>query len=120
MTASVTPDAVRRRLRDGLEIALVDLREEAPYAQAHPLFAVCLPLSRIEMVVLDLIPRRDVPVVLYDDGEGLVRRALPVLQRLGYRDVSALEGGLAGWRESGGELFQDVNVPSKAFGEIVE
>ncbi len=120
MTASVTPDAVRRRLRDGLEIALVDLREEAPYAQAHPLFAVCVPLSRIELVVLDLIPRRDVPVVLYDDGEGLVRRALPVLQRLGYRDVSALEGGLAGWRESGGELFQDVNVPSKAFGELVE
>ncbi|MDN7208378.1 rhodanese-like domain-containing protein, partial [Klebsiella pneumoniae] len=27
---------------------------------------------------------------------------------------------LAGWRRSGGELFQDVNSASKAFGELVE
>jgi rhodanese-related sulfurtransferase len=34
--------------------------------------------------------------------------------------VSLLEGGLAGWVAGGGELFRDVNVPSKAFGELVE
>jgi hypothetical protein len=28
--------------------------------------------------------------------------------------------GLQGWRDAGGELFRDVNVPSKAFGELVE
>jgi len=33
--------------------------------------------------------------------------------------VALLEGGLGGWKASGGELFQDVNVPSKAFGELV-
>ena len=31
-----------------------------------------------------------------------------------------LAEGLAGWRRSGGELFQDVNSASKAFGELVE
>jgi rhodanese-related sulfurtransferase len=39
---------------------------------------------------------------------------------LGYSDVRLLEGGLQGWRDAGGELFIDVNVPSKAFGELVE
>jgi rhodanese-related sulfurtransferase len=34
--------------------------------------------------------------------------------------VSLLEGGLAGWVAGGGELFRDVNAPSKAFGELVE
>ena len=38
---------------------------------------------------------------------------------LGYRDVSLLAGGLAGWTAAGGELFADVNAPSKAFGELV-
>ena len=31
-----------------------------------------------------------------------------------------LDGGLAGWLAAGGELFIDVNVPSKSFGEWVE
>ncbi len=30
------------------------------------------------------------------------------------------KAGLSGWRAAGGELFRDVNVPSKAFGELVE
>ncbi|OXH83596.1 sulfurtransferase, partial [Burkholderia multivorans] len=40
--------------------------------------------------------------------------------RLGYTDVRLLDGGLAGWQAAGGELFIDVNVPSKSFGEWVE
>src|SRR6185436_18490535 len=34
--------------------------------------------------------------------------------------VGVLDGGCAGWRAAGGELFSGVNVPSKAFGEFVE
>ena len=44
-------------------------------------------------------------------------RAAAVLRRLGYTQVHALAGGLAGWIAAGGEVFRDVNVPSKAFGE---
>ncbi|WP_246395629.1 rhodanese-like domain-containing protein [Gluconacetobacter tumulisoli] len=118
--ALTSSEDVRRLLRAGDEIALLDLREEGPFAAAHPLFAVNLPLGRIEERIAGLVPRRDAPVVLYDDGEGRVARALPVFAALGYGNVSVLEGGLAGWRASGGEIFIDVNVPSKAFGELVE
>lgn len=48
------------------------------------------------------------------------RRALPALRKLGYTDVNCLAGGLDGWIAAGGEVFRDVNVPSKAFGEWVE
>ncbi|NVN12329.1 rhodanese-like domain-containing protein, partial [Nguyenibacter vanlangensis] len=118
--STLSPEEIRRRLREGEEIALLDLREEGPFATGHPLFAVNLPLGRIEERIAGLIPRRDAPIVLYDDGEGRVARALPVLATLGYSQVAVLEGGLAGWRQSGGEIFIDVNVPSKAFGELVE
>lgn len=118
--AETASETVRERLRAGEEIALLDVREEAFFAVGHPLFAVNLPFGRIEELVTALIPRRTVPVVVYDNGEGLARPAVELLRQLGYTDVSALTGGLDGWRASGGELFIDVNVPSKAFGELVE
>lgn len=120
MNREKSPEDVRAALRRRQEIALVDLREEDPYAQAHPLWAVQLAASRLALDAPWRLPRRDVPVVLYDDGEGLVEPALETLRALGWTDVQALAGGLAGWRRSGGELFRDVNVPSKAFGELVE
>ena len=58
--------------------------------------------------------------MVYDNGEGLAEPAARTLRQLGYTDVALLEGGLQGWRDAGGELFKDVNVPSKAFGELVE
>ena len=114
------PRAVRQILLQGGEIALVDVREEDPYAQAHPLFAVQLSAGRIELDAPWRLPRRDVTIAVLDDGEGLADGAARRLQALGYTRVHLLEGGLQGWRDSGGELFRDVNVPSKAFGELVE
>ena len=120
MTATITTDRVRRDLIEGREIALLDVREEGPFSLAHPLFAVSVPFGRIEIKVLELVPRLTVPVVVYDDGEGLAEPAAERLRRLGYTDVSLLEGGLTGWKAAGGEVYRDVNVPSKAFGELVE
>lgn len=116
----VTAPWVRAKITAGVELAFLDLREEGPYSRAQPLFAVNLPLSRLELDVGRLVPRTTVPVVVFDDGEGLAERAIPRLNALGYANVSRLEGGLAAWRGAGGEVFRDVNVPSKAFGEWVE
>jgi rhodanese-related sulfurtransferase len=113
-----------RQVRDALlarrEIALLDVREEDPHAQEHPLFAANFPFGRIELDAYTKLPRRDVPIVLLDGGEGLAQAAAERLHQLGYADISLLEGGIEGWRVAGGELFRDVNVPSKAFGELVE
>lgn len=111
---------IRQALLDHEELALVDVREEAPFAESHPLFAANIPLSKLELEVYSRIPRRDTQVTVYDNGEGLATRAAERLVALGYTQVSLLEGGLEGWRKAGGELFIDVNVPSKAFGELVE
>ncbi|HGR4973211.1 TPA: rhodanese-like domain-containing protein, partial [Pseudomonas aeruginosa] len=111
---------IRAALLARRELALLDVREEDPFAQAHPLFAANLPLSRLELEIHARVPRRDTPITVYDDGEGLAPVAAQRLHDLGYSDVALLDGGLSGWRNAGGELFRDVNVPSKAFGELVE
>ena len=113
---------VRQHLLDRSEIALLDLREEDPFAQAHPLWAANLPLSLIARDAARRIPRRETLIVLYGEQDGVDRVPLAAerLGALGYTNVRALEGGLDGWRAAGGELFRDVNVPSKSFGELIE
>ncbi|GAA0845793.1 rhodanese-related sulfurtransferase [Cupriavidus pauculus] len=114
--------AVRQALLDRTEIALIDVREEDPFAQAHPLWAANFPLSKLELEAWRRIPRRDTRIVVYGvhDGEDLAPRAANKLRALGYTDVSLLDGGLDAWIAAGGEVFRDVNVPSKSFGELVE
>lgn len=111
---------IRRALLAQEELALIDVREEDPFAQGHPLFAANIPLSKLELEIFARVPRRDTALTVYDDGEGLAAVAAQRLLALGYINVAVLDGGLAGWRAAGGELFRDVNVPSKAFGERVE
>lgn len=117
---SKTAGEVRDALLERREIAMLDVREEAFHAEGHPLFAANLPLSRIELDAYARLPRRSVPIVLFDHGEGLALLASKRLISLGYTDVSLLEGGLEGWRDAGYEVFRDVNSASKAFGELVE
>jgi rhodanese-related sulfurtransferase/predicted metal-dependent enzyme (double-stranded beta helix superfamily) len=126
-TAGALPELGFAQVRAALlarnEIALIDLREEDEYARGHPLWAANFPLSRLELDAWTRIPRRDTTLVLFGEPAGgatLVPRAAAVLRALGYTQVHALAGGLAGWRAAGGELFIDVNVPSKSFGELVE
>ena len=112
---------VRQALLDKQEIALLDVREEDTFAQAHPLFAANLPLARLALDATRRIPRLDTLIVVYDNGEALAQSAAQTLLQLGYTQVALLAGGLLqGWQQAGGEVFKDVNVPSKAFGELVD
>jgi len=119
-SGNLSAGEVRAALLTRRELALFDLRDEATFAEGHPLFAAQLPLDRLALELPVRVPRRGTPVVVYDDGEGLVQPALERLAALGYTAGYALEGGLEGWRRAGYELFADVNSYSKAFGELLE
>src|ERR1700747_3500521 len=118
--ALVTPDDIRTALLLRKEIALLDLRHEAEFATGHPLFAANMAANRIELEAAARLPRKNVPIGLYDTGEGLVGPAAETFAASGYTDVRELDGGLAAWKAAGFELFEDVNSYAKAFGELVE
>ncbi len=111
---------VREWLADGGEIAFLDVREEGQHGAGHPLLAVNLPYSRLELAIGRLVPRRACRIVLIDDGDGVAERAARRLAGLGYRALYVLEGGVGAWAAAGLPLFPSSNVPSKAFAEIVE
>lgn len=120
-TRLVSPDELQAILLGETEHALIDVREIDPFSQNHLLFAVPLPLGRLELLVTDLLPRRSVPIIVCEDsGSGLGQRAITRLGQLGYSNVSILDGGIEAWAKAGFETYSGVNVPSKAFGEFVE
>ena len=120
---TLSPQALKDRLLGDAEFALLDVREQGTFSESHLLFAVCTPLSQLELLLGDLAPRRTTEAIVVDEAgaaDGFGARAVDRLASLGYARVALLEGGIQGWANAGFELFSGVNVPSKAFGEFVE
>lgn len=121
LTRSMAPVELQNALHDSREIALLDVREDGEFGEDHLLFATPLPYSRLELGITALVPRKNVRIVLCDDGaSGIAKRAAARLSGLGYTDLAVLDGGTRGWKAAGYVLFKGVNVPSKLFGELVE
>ncbi len=119
----ITAPQLREILKGDTEFALLDVRERHPFSQEHLLLSSCVPLSRMELMIGELVPRMATRIILVDEGPAdryrLAERAAVRLQQLGYSDVAILDGGISGWREAGFELFSGVGSYSKAFGEWI-
>ncbi|WP_206019303.1 rhodanese-like domain-containing protein [Roseovarius spongiae] len=111
---------MRAALKDGREVALIDLREFGQYGEGHPFFSVNIPFSRLEADAPRLMPRRSVRCILFDDDDGIALRGAEILSGMGYGDLYIMEGGAPAWAAAGHTLFKGVNLPSKTFGEMVE
>ena len=124
MNRTVSPQQLYHMINDDIELALIDVREQGEYATSHILSACCIPLSHMEIRMPEMVFRPDTRIVLvadrFSEKYHLLQRAAAYLQESGYRDISALEGGVEGWQQSGYLLFSGVNTLSKAFGEFIE
>jgi rhodanese-related sulfurtransferase len=120
MPGRVDAVTVKAWLSDGREIALIDVREHGQYGEGHPFFAVSIPYSRFELGLPALVPNPATRVVLCDGADGVAEHAARRAEALGYGNVNVLSGGVEAWRGAGYTLYAGVNVPSKAFGELVE
>ncbi len=116
----VAPATLEKMLTDGDEIALLDVREENAFGRGHLLLAINQPLSRLEFTIRPFVPRLSTRIVLCDEDDGTVERALPVLESAGYTDLHVLDGGVAAWSDAGYQLFDGTYVLEHAFGLFVE
>lgn len=117
----ITADQLKEWLADGNELALLDIREHGEYGEGHLFFATSIPYSQLEWRIRQLVPRLNTRIILYDEnGGGLASKAARRLADLRYSAVHILVGGVDAWKRAGHNIFAGVNVPSKAFGELVE
>lgn len=94
-------DEVKARLDRGEKFVLVDVREESEYAKDHLPGAIHLGKGIIERDVEERVPDLNAPMVLYCGGGFRSALAADNLQKMGYKNVISMDGGIRGWREKG-------------------
>jgi rhodanese-related sulfurtransferase len=120
MPREIAPTTLAHLLETGSTLALIDVREHGEYNPAHIPGASSVPRRQLEVRAGRLIPFRGVQVVVCDDTGRRAALAARTLERMGYRRVAVLEGGVNRWASQNLPTEWGMNVPSKDFGEKVE
>ena len=101
-----TVEAVKARLDRGEKFHLVDVREESEYARDHLPGAIHLGKGVIERDVEQRLPDPGAEIILYCGGGFRSALAADNLQKMGYTNVSSMDGGYRGWKDKGYPLAQ--------------
>src|SRR6266436_7257219 len=120
MAATISPASLKSLLEGKEPFALIDVREAGEYNASHIPGASLLARRQLELQVPPAVPFKGTPIVVCDDDGRRARLAAGTLERMGYRQVSVLDGGINRWVTDGFETEWGMNVPSKDFGEKVE
>jgi rhodanese-related sulfurtransferase len=91
----------KRRLDAGERWVLVDIREDHEWEAGHLPGAIHIGRGILERDIEARIPDKDTPIVLQCGGGFRSALSGDNLQRMGYRNVVSLDGGIRGWMEAG-------------------
>lgn len=97
-----TPADVQRRLAEGEQLYLLDVREPHEYREAHIPGSVLVPLGNLSMKIAEM--PKDKPVVAVCRSGNRSSVATQMLQRAGLTQVQNMRGGIIAWARSGGQL----------------
>ena len=89
------------QLMNRSDALVIDVREQAEFAQSHILNARGLPLSQIEARIGDIAKYKDRPVIVYCATGNRSGAAAAALRKGGFSQVFNLSGGFAAWRQAG-------------------
>ena len=96
-----TVDEVRSRQEAGEALFFLDVREESEFAAGRAAGSVHLGRGILERDIEARVPDPDAPIVLYCGGGFRSALAADSLQRMGYRNVLSMAGGMRAWRDAG-------------------
>ena len=96
-----TVDDVKKRLDGGEKLTLIDVREESEYAKDHVPGAIHLGKGIIERDIEARVPDLATEVILYCGGGFRSALAADNLQKMGYKNVISMDGGIRDWRGKG-------------------
>lgn len=97
----ITSSELLQRIASANPPAILDVRSAREFAQGHVPGAVNRPFWAVLFGLAQLPFRTDEPVVVYCELGPRAHIAARGLRRRGFRDISLLEGHMAGWRREG-------------------
>ncbi|MBO0720154.1 MAG: sulfurtransferase [Blastocatellia bacterium] len=91
---------VKRKLDDGEKFHFIDVREDHEWDQGHASGAEHLGRGIIERDIEKVAPDKDSEIVLYCGGGYRSALAADNLQKMGYRSVYSMIGGIKAWKQN--------------------
>ena len=92
---------VNDRRERGDDFYLVDVREESEWKKGHITKAIYIGKGVIERDIEKNIENTDAEIILYCGGGFRSALAADNLQKMGYSNVSSMDGGYSGWVKAG-------------------
>jgi rhodanese-related sulfurtransferase len=83
---------------------IIDIREEEEFMRGHIHGAKHISRDALEQRIREVAPELSTPIAVYCAIGNRGPSAADKLQRMGYRTISSLKGGLQNWLESGGTV----------------
>ena len=100
-------EEVKKKIDKGDKFVLIDVREESEYAKDHLPGAIHLGKGIIERDIEARVPDLNAEIVLYCGGGFRSALATDNLQKMGYKNVISMDGGIRDWREKGYSLTNE-------------
>ena len=99
--SEVTVEDVRGMQERGTKFIFVDVREDSEWDAGRATGSIHLGKGIIERDVEGAIPDKDAEIVLYCGGGFRSALAGDAIQKMGYRRVKSMAGGIKAWRDRG-------------------
>ena len=94
-------EEVKTKLDRGDKFNLVDVREESEWKKGHITKAIYIGKGVIERDIEKKIENTEAEIILYCGGGFRSALAADNLQKMGYSNVSSMDGGYGGWVKAG-------------------
>jgi rhodanese-related sulfurtransferase len=106
-------EVVKQQCDEGVPFYLVDVREDHEVASGMVPGAIHLGKGILERDIEATIPDKLARVILYCGGGYRSVLAAENVQKMGYKDVWSMEGGIKAWKEAGYSLTVKSVEPSQ-------
>ena len=96
----ISPTEAAAKSKSG-EAVIIDVREKDEWDEEHIPEAIHMSRGTIELDIEEKVPDSDAMVVCHCGGGGRSALAAQNLQKMGYKNVRSMAGGLKAWRAAG-------------------
>ena len=96
----ISPTEAAAKSESG-EALIIDVREKDEWDEEHIPDATHMSRGTIELDIEEKVPDTDAMIICHCGGGGRSALAAENLQKLGYKNVRSMAGGLKAWRAAG-------------------
>ena len=101
---------VKKRLDNAEQFILIDVREESEWHRDHIPNAIHVSKGIIERDIERIIPDNSTEIILYCGGGFRSALTADNLRKMGYSNVSSMDGGYRGWKAAGFPLVGGASI----------